>query len=266
MHRLKLSLFAATALLASTQLSPASMQPHATLVALVEGRWLVTIDTESRAVTGAAELSGVESLVGIDRRSSNGLLYGVTPDGWLVTLDAATGKATPVVMLDNNLPAGVAAIVDFNPKADKLRLMGSDGTNLRADPESGKVTVDGSLAFEAADMHAGETPAVVAAAYTNARGKPEETAMYDIDSTIVALIQQVSPNDGTLKAVGKLGIDAAQHYAFDIHTDAGGANTGWLVADGTLYRVDLASGAASAEGAIEGLPGAVSDIAAVEPM
>jgi len=266
MHRFKLGLFAATALLASTQISPASMQEHATLVALVEGKWLVSIDTETRAVTGAMEVGGVDSLVGIDSRPANGKLYGITPDGWIVTLDAATGAATPVVMLETKLPEGVGAIVDFNPKADKLRLMGTDGTNLRVDVDSGKVTVDGNLAFADGDMHKGETPAIVAAAYTNSRGKPEDTAMYDIDATIVALIQQVSPNDGTLKAVGKLGIDAAQGYAFDIHADAGGNNTAWLVADGTLYRVDLASGKATAEGAITGLPGAISDIAAVDRM
>ena len=266
MNRLKLSLVAATALLASTQLSPASMQQHGTLVALVDGTWLVTVDTETRAVTGAKEISGVERVIGIDRRPSDGLIYGVTPDGWLVTLDAATGVATPKVMLDAMLPAGVAATVDFNPKADKLRLMGSDGTNLRVDPASGKVTTDGKLAFEASDMHAGEAPAIVAAAYTNSYGTPETTAMYDIDATIVALIQQVSPNDGTLKAVGKLGIEATETYAFDIHSDAKGANTAWLVAGDTLYRVDLATGAATAEGTIAGLPGAVSDIAAHDKM
>lgn len=47
-------------------------------------------------------------------------------------------------------------------------------------------------------MHVGEATAIVAAAYINSYGKPEKTKMFDIDSTIVAVIQQVSPNDGTL--------------------------------------------------------------------
>ena len=56
-------------------------------------------------------------------------------------------------------------------------------TNHRVNVETGEVTVDGGLAFEANDMHAGEAPAIVAAAYINSYGKPETTAMFDIDAT-----------------------------------------------------------------------------------
>lgn len=261
MPSLKPLLLGATCFLATGAAAQA-----ATLVGLVDGKTLVTIDTESLQVTGVAELSGADSLVGIDLRPSNKMLYGVTPDATIVTLDHATGMATPGVTLEQNLPAGVDAIVDFNPAADKLRFMGTDGTNLRADVDSGAVTVDGSLAFEGSDMHAGETPAIVAAAYINSYGKPEKTAMYDIDATIVALIQQVSPNDGVLKAIGKLGIDAAESYAFDVQTDADGANTAWLAAGGMLYWVDLETGMANPVGAIEGLPGTLTDITAMPAM
>lgn len=247
----------AAALLAGSSAAAAA----APVVGLVEGTWLVTFDSEAREVTSAVEITGVERLVGIDLRPSDGRLYGVTPDGWVVTLDPASGAATPVVQLKTMLPAGVGGIVDFNPAADKLRLMGTDGTNLRADVVSGEVATDGRLAFKAEDMHAGETPAIVAAAYSNSHGKPEKTAMYDIDATIVALIQQAPPNDGVLNAIGKLGIAAAESYAFDIQTDAAMTNTAWLAAGGALYRVDLATGKATAAGAIEGLPGTLQDIA-----
>ncbi len=144
------------------------------------------------------------------------------------------------------------AIVDFNPMADRLRLMGTDGTNYRVNPDDGMVTVDGSLAFEDGDMHEGETPAIVAAAYTNSFGKPEATAMYDIDATIVALIRQTAPNDGTLAAIGKLGIEGADNYAFDIASTEDLNNTGYLVAGSALYTVDLETGAATEVGAVEG--------------
>ncbi|WP_088343779.1 MULTISPECIES: DUF4394 domain-containing protein [Rhodomicrobium] len=237
-----------------------------TAVGLVGDRTLVLIDTAKATVTKTVEVSGVDKLYGIDVRPKDKQLYGVAADGTVVTIDAATGAATKGVKLEKTIPAGVGAIVDFNPAADKLRFMGTDGTNLRADVETGKVTTDGSLIFLKEDMHAGEKPNIVAAAYSNAFGKPEKTAMYDIDATIVALIQQVVPNDGTLKAIGKLGIAGAKSYAFDIATTADGKNTAWLVADNSLYSVDLTTGMASAAGKIDGAKGNLRDITVLPAM
>ncbi len=102
------------------------------------------------------------------------------------------------------------------------------------------MTVNGSLAYEDGDMHAGEAPMVAAAAYTNSHGKPEATAMYDIDTTIGAPIRQTSPNDGTLAAIGKLGFELNDKAtAFDIQTTADGVNIAWPVACGTIHTVDL---------------------------
>ena len=189
------------------------------------------------------EVTGVDRLLGIDLRPSNGQLIGVTDTFDIVEINPMTGEATALSTMDKELPImdGAPVIVDFNPMADKLRFM-SGTTNHRVDIESGVVTVDGSLAFEEQDMHAGEAPAIAAAAYINSYGKPDSTAMFDIDSTIVALIQQTSPNDGTLAAIGKLGIDGSNSYAFDIATDADGNNTAWLVAAGQLHTVSLEDG------------------------
>ncbi len=230
-------------------------------VGLVGDNTLVMIDAAKPGAGKSMTVKGVERLLGIDVRPADKKLYGVSADGSVVTIDTTTGEATKVSMLDKMLPAGIGAIVDFNPAADKLRLMGSDGTNLRADVTSGKVTTDGNLVFETGDMHAGEKPNVVAAAYTNSYGKPEKTAMYDIDATIGALIQQTKPNDGTLKAIGKLGVGGAKSIAFDVYTSADGTNTAWLVADNVLHTVALDSGKASKVGALEGLAANVRDIA-----
>jgi hypothetical protein len=231
-------------------------------VGLIGDNTLVMIDGAKPAISKTMKVDGVKKLLGIDVRPSNKMLYGVSEDGTVVTIDTKTGKASKVSKLDRMLPENVSgAIVDFNPAADKLRFMGTDGTNLRADVDTGKVTTDGSLAFEDGDMHKGEKPNVVAAAYTNSFGKPGKTAMYDIDATIGALIQQTKPNDGTLKAIGKLGIDKAKTYAFDIHTSADGKNTAWLVANGTLYTVSIETGKATQVGQIAGAKGVIRDIA-----
>ncbi|MGE3247495.1 MAG: DUF4394 domain-containing protein, partial [Beijerinckiaceae bacterium] len=190
-------------------------------VALVGDNTLVMVDLAKPGSPKTMTVKGSGRLLGIDVRPSSKALYGVNVDGAIFTIDTASGAAKKVAQLDTMLPGKPTwAIVDFNPAADKLRFMGTDGTNLRVDVDNGKVTKDGSLAFEKGDMHQGEKPAIVAAAYSNSFGKPKKTAMYDIDATIVALIQQTKPNDGTLKAIGKLGIGKAGSYAFDIHTSA----------------------------------------------
>lgn len=250
-----------TALVLAAFGATAAAAHAAPAVGLVGGTTLVMFDTETRAVSGTMEVTGVDGLAGIDVRPADMMLYGVSLAGEVVTIDTASGAATVKSTLSEKLSSYEGAIVDFNPMADRLRLMGTDGTNHRVNVDDGMVTVDGSLAFEEADMHAGETPAIVAAAYINSIGKPEATAMYDIDATIVALIQQVSPNDGTLAAIGKLGIDGGSSYAFDIQATEDLTNTAYLVVDNGLYTVDLETGAAESWGAIEGVDGMISDIA-----
>lgn len=255
----RLSLAALLALGAS---GTAMTSAHAaSAIGLVDASTLVMFDTEARAVSGTIAVTGVDGLAGIDIRPADNMLYGVTLSGEVVTIDMASGAATVKSTLSEKLPSYKGAIVDFNPMADRLRLMGTDGTNHRVNVDDGAVTVDGSLAFQDGDMHVGETPAIVAAAYINSIGKPEATAMFDIDATIVGLIQQVSPNDGTLGAIGKLGIDGGSTYAFDIQATADLSNTAYLVVDNVLHTVDLETGAATVLGAVEGLDGMISDIA-----
>ena len=219
------------------------------------------IDGGTAKVFQTVDAKGVNRLLGIDLQPSTGRLIGVTDTFDIVEIDPESGNTRKVSTMDTPLPiqAGAAIVVDFNPNANKLRFM-SGTTNHRVEIESGAVTVDGSLAYESKDMHAGEAPNIVAAAYTNSHGKPSTTAMYDIDATIVALIQQTSPNDGTLAAIGKLGAPAADAYAFDIATDRSGKNTAWLAAGGKLHVVSLETGKIEKSWDIEGTDAAFHDI------
>lgn len=258
----RIAAFSTTALTLS--LSAALAAPA---VGLVGDKTLVMFDTETLEVSGTMDVSGVDSLLGLDLRPSNNTLVGVTPDMVIVSIDPATGEATEMSTMDTALPVeDQPVIVDFNPMADKLRFM-TGTTNHRVDVDSGAVTVDGSLDWQEGDMHVGETPAIAAAAYINSYGKPDSTAMFDIDSTIVALIQQVSPNDGTLAAIGKLGIEGTDTtYAFDVQTNADMENMAWLVNGNTLYSVDLDSGAATETGMIEGVDGMIRDLTILPAM
>ena len=49
-------------------------------------------------------------------------------------------------------------------------------------------------------------------------------------------------------------------------TAADGTNTGWLVADGGLYKLDMATGKAAMVGKIGGLTAPVRDVAALPAM
>ena len=170
------------------------------------------------------------------------------------------GKATMKSKLDTMLAKGVAATVDFNPVADRLRVIGTDGTNLRVNVDDGKVTKDGDHKFAETDMHKGEKPNVVAGAYTNSVKGAKETALYDIDGTIGALVKQAPPNDGVLNAVGKLGIKADRRRVRHL-VGRHGKNDAWLMAGDTLYSVDLATGKATEAAKITGVSGTVRDIA-----
>lgn len=251
------------ALLLTTAAAPAFAE---TAIGLTGDKTLVMIDTTTAAVTGTMDVQGVDRLLGIDFRPSNSTLVGVTASHDIVVIDAMTGASTMLSTMNVMLPStDGAVIVDFNPMADRLRFM-TGTTNHRVNVDTGEVTVDGALAFEATDMHAGEAPNIVAAAYINSYGKPEATGMYDIDATISALIKQTAPNDGTLAAVGKLGVTLDGPVGFDVATTADGTNTAWLAALGGLHTVDLATGALTGTWAITGTDQPIRDLTVLPSM
>jgi outer membrane protein assembly factor BamB len=235
------------------------------IIGLSGDKTLTSFDTKTLKSGKKVAIKGVNGRVaGIDMRPSDGQLYAVTTDGSVYTVDAATGQATFKVKLEKMLPANTKPTIDFNPAADRLRLMGADGTSLRANLEDGKVTVDGSHKYADGDKSAGKKPNVIAGAYSNSVKGTKETTLYNIDGTLGTYLKQAPPNDGVLGTLGATGIKA-QSIAFDISTDAAGKNTGFAVAGGTLYTMDVASGASTRVGKVAGLPGSVRDIAVIAP-
>ncbi|MEV4777829.1 DUF4394 domain-containing protein [Burkholderia sp. LMU1-1-1.1] len=196
------------------------------------------------AITG---LSGSERLLGFDIRPKDGLLYGLSSIGRIVTIDPATGAITAKATLaadagDSSSPfsnlIGTGFAVDFNPVADRLRVISDAGQNLRVNVDTGATTTDGPV----------NSTGVTAAAYTNSYAGATTTVLYDINTSGGNLVTQNPPNDGILVNVGSLGANAVGDVAMDI---AGGANGLALAAlrgstngASLLYRVDLATGAA----------------------
>jgi hypothetical protein len=261
MTKLKALALAGTILAAPFLATAASA---ASIIGLIDGKTLVWVDPATKKVTGTADIKGAANVVGIDVRPADGMLYAVTADGGIYTVDAKSGQATMKSKLSETLKAGVTVTVDFNPVADRMRILTSEGTSLRVNVDDGKATVDGSLKFKDGDANAGKTPKVVAGAYTNsANPKPAATALYNIDAATGSLVTQAPPNDGILNTVGSLGIKLNGATAFNI-VNKGEDNTAWLATGGMLYQVDLKTGKATSAGKLEGVKGTLSDIAWID--
>ena len=102
------------------------------------------------AVTGLVQDT---SLVGIDYRPANNVLYGLGNAGGVYTIDANTAQATLRSRLNQPLQ-GTDFGVDFNPTVDRLRIVSNTGQNLRTNVDDGTTTVDGDA--EHPRRHAGQ--------------------------------------------------------------------------------------------------------------
>lgn len=145
MNIIRSTLIASAAFAAS-----ASIAVSAPVLGLTGDKTLVMFDTDKPAVTKTMDVTGVDKLIGIDFRPGNKTVIGVTPDHRIVSINLETGAATDVAKMDKMLTMTEApVVVDFNPAADRLRFM-TGTTNHRVHPDTGAVTVDGTLALKMA--------------------------------------------------------------------------------------------------------------------
>lgn len=228
-------------------------------------------------------LQGGETLVGIDYRPSNGVLYGVGSTSRLYTIDTTSGAATQVGP-NPFTPAlnGTAFGVDFNPVPDAIRVVSDNGQNLRVSPTAGTATADTNLAYASAaesvgitpdemdDVNFGATPNVVAAAYTNNVAGATATTLYVIDSDLDVLALQgapngvsdpagnpaASPNAGRLFTVDTLR-DATTFAVVDFSDGAsldieGGTDNAFASSGSTIYSINLTTAEVTTLGTVGG--------------
>ncbi len=185
-----LKTLALAGVLAASAAMTTAAQADGWIVGLVDGKSIVTIDPATRKVASTVSIRGAGPILGIDVRPADGTLYGVTSDGHLVTIDVKSGQATMRGKLSQPWKQAAATTFDFNPAADRLRLMSSDGMSLRINVDDGMVTVDGSHKFKDTDVNAGKTPRIVAGAYTNSYKGTKSTTLYNIDAATGSLVTQ----------------------------------------------------------------------------
>jgi len=241
------------------------------------GSTLVSFNPAVPAVaTSSITITGVvagQTLVGIDFRPSNGLLYALgvnatTDTGTLYTISLLTGAATIIGAGfggAGNLPASDYGF-DFNPVVDIIRVVTASGLNFRINPNTG-----GLAATDTAIVG----NAISGAAYTNDEtNNGGVTTLYTLDAGSDQLkIQGATgggPNGGVQTSVGSVGVFFSTVNGFDIPpgVDTLVANSGvpsgsglaLLTIQGTvtvqLYSINLVTGAGTLIGTF--LPGATS--------
>jgi hypothetical protein len=208
---------------------------------------------------------GDSALVGIDFRVQDGALYGVGNGGGVYSLDETTGEARFVSQLSVALE-GTAFGVDFNPAANRLRVVSDTGQNLRHDVSvaTGGTTPDAALTYTTPPTAPVAATGITASAYTNndatAMSPPNTgTTLFELDTNLNQLTLQSPPNNGILVATGQLGVDPGPAAGFDVYTALGldgmaADNLGLAVLSvggaPALYGIELLTGEASRIGAL----------------
>ncbi len=232
-----------------------------------------------------------ETLIGLDLRSTSlqpdldtgytvgrsGVIYSLEDDETVANQLNATAFATlsfPPAPAPQAL-AGTNFGVDFNPRADLLRIVSDTGQNLRVNLQADRMIAgaDGVPVARAAGFAfvdgttrlASPAPQIVATAY---RAAPSMgTFQFALDARDSALYRVAVPNDGALAPVGPLGVTLAADSEQSL--DISGADDVSVLAalrsagqaQSTLYRVNLGTGTATAVGPI-GSAGPVNAVSA----
>lgn len=245
-----------------------------TIYGLGSGNFIFSFDSGSPGTaTSPVAITGLGSstLLGIDYRPADGLLYGVGTGDKVFSINPVSGAATDVTAasllgtaVGGGLGGGTEFGIDFNPVVNRLRIVSDADKNLRI--FGAAENVDASLVYQVGDANFGANPNITAVAYTNPDTNPATgTTLYGIDTALnVLVLHNTAPGFQNLQTLGSLGVDFPAASGFDISA-SGTAYAGFYdpgAGVSQLYTLNLGTGSASLVGSIGG--GAqVLDLAAV---
>jgi Domain of unknown function (DUF4394) len=240
---------------------PAGSARAETVVAVTDSHELIRFNAGTpRLVSDRLPIKGLaagETIVGIDFRVARGVLYGLTSAGRLVTIDPRTAELKTVGTAPAAVLQGSRFGFDFNPVADRIRVVSDTGQNLRLHPDTGAVAAtDPPLAANGAAVQN-----LAGAAYTYNKTNDKLTTNYALDIGRGWLVTQgsvegrepvVSPNTGRIYDIGALGTGAVEDAQFDIADINNAALAALRQGQRTrLYSIDLATGRATLLGTVD---------------
>jgi hypothetical protein len=239
--------------------------PRANIYALTSDNAIYLLKPGAQQYTRLGRVNTPDggNLIGIDFRPADNTpnkLYGLTDLGTLYSIDVGNrfGQITQVSRMNPRFTGGFGAVVDFNPVANALRVMGSndqnlavvngaDGTNLST------VAVQTKFAYAQGDVNSGKDPEIVGGAYTNNFAGATTTLFYMVDADTDALVTiadntatgSSNTGGGQLQTIGSFvdeqgnKLNMSPTTDWDIYTDRSGIN--YLVGQTTrlLFSIDL---------------------------
>lgn len=197
-------------------------------------------------------LQSGESILGIDFRPLNEQLYALGSNSRVYIINPTTGLATFAFSFKTTagmdvLLSGTTFGFDFNPAADRLRIISDTGQNLRVVPDNAVTGVAGTTFLDGDINPMGAS--VNGVAYDNNDNDPATgTELYALDINTDLLYDINPPNAGTLvepvsvnlKLEGDGGFDIAPRNA-NVTTDIGLALYE-VNKKSTLFQIDVETG------------------------
>lgn len=184
------------------------------MVYALQGSALISFDSDNpkfiRSMLAITGITAGQSIVGIDFRPKNGVLYLLAynqsaMEYQLYTVSTNTGAATAVNTspIAINLGASSQVAFDFNPVADRIRVIArANGMNYRLNPDNGTIAAtDTTVAYISGDANVSKMPKIGACGYTNSYMNATTTELFALDDSLGAFIKVNSPNGGTLSTI-----------------------------------------------------------------
>jgi hypothetical protein len=228
--------------------------------ALTNANRIFVLNLSAQPVRTIDVSTSIGNLIGIDYRVADNKLYGVTDSGGIYTIDfrAADGAPKLVSKLTARFGGGPTSLVDFNPVANALRVIGANEQNFGVVNASGgnlnTTAVQTTLAYVAGDPNFGADPSITAGAYSNNFAGATTTLFYMADASAETLVTIADRNatgssntaGGKLRTIGPIvdGSGAPVNVlraasGLDIHTFLSGVNIGILASGGSVYLLNL---------------------------
>ena len=254
---LKLAVLVAAALAAS-----ACTKKHAVYALTSTGSIIGFESNAPNKITTTVTVSGLasgESLVRFDYLPASGILYGLTNDNKLATIDVSTGAATLVNTTAFTTDSLSGAVISFDPVSGQLRVM-SANDNLRVDPATATlIATNTAAAFDSGDTNSGKTPNLVGLAYNNQVTSATSTTLYALDTGTSSLVRvgdsgattTASADTGDLHTIGPVGVSFNADAGFAIDRKDGTAYASLQNGSGAIfYTIDLGAGTAVEVGVV----------------